>query len=57
MHRISLAHIEFAFVNILVHSYLTKKYLMIAPMLSFIFVLAMFGFLEWWIRWTITKAD
>ena len=30
---------SWAFVNILVHSYLTKKYLMLAPMLSFIFVL------------------
>ena len=33
------SRIEFAFVNILVHSYLTKKYLMLAPMFSFIFVL------------------
>ena len=33
------SRIEFAFVNILVHSYLTKKHLMLAPMLSFIFVL------------------
>ena len=46
-----------ALVNILVHSYyLTKKYLMF--LLRFrLFLHFIVWLLEWWIRWTITKAD